>query len=127
MTNLTKQQLLEGRDALPPLAVRIPEWDATAHIVRMHADQKDAVELAWGRYRQHQLMDEDERVGIRAFFAAFALCDEQGERFFQSDSELFSAAAKLSARDGRAVGRLYNAYILHNAITEADVAELEKN
>lgn len=115
-----RQAILDQSD-LPREPVTIPEWTIDGAPVRlwvrtMTGDERDAYEMWCVRQKDGDL------VGIRAKLVCLCTVDEDGARVFQDKD-----AAALGKKSVAALQRLFNAARKLNALSSADVEELEKN
>ncbi len=122
MTGLTKEQILAVQD-VQPVAVEIPEWGGTVYVRPMSAGERDRWEgdlLERSEKRKEGVAKAVEN--LRAVFLSKCLCDQDGKLLFGPDD-----IEALSGKSYRAVDRAYEAAQSLNGLSEADVAELEKN
>ena len=117
---LTAEAIL-GADDLPSIRVEVPEWGGHLFVRSMTAGERDLWE-AW-------LLDSDEARGkgekvdtIRATLVALTAVNGAGERMFTA--EQMPALAKKSAK---AMDRVFERARALNAMSAADIEELEKN
>lgn len=115
MPALTKDQILAADD-LGLLEVDVPEWGGSVFIRVMSVGERDSYENDW-------MVNKSKGVdNFRSKFLQRVLCDEKGELLFTSDE--LPALAKKSAA---VMGRLWEAAMRHNKLSDADVEELAKN
>ena len=122
MTGLTKEQILAAKDAAP-VPVEVPEWGGTVYVRPMSAGDRDDWEselITRVEKRKESLREANKN--LRAVFLAMCLCDDAGQLLFGPDD-----IEALSAKSYRAVDRAYDKAQTINGLSEADVAELEKN
>ena len=67
---------------LPPESVEID--GETVFVCRFSSMQKDQFDIHWSAYREST---GSKGVGLRAFVVAFCLCDEEGNRQFDSGND----------------------------------------
>lgn len=80
---LTAEQILNavgGNGSLKP--AKEPAWGGEVCIMRMTADQRDALDLAW---RKEIDRTRTNGVGYRAFVLAWCLCDESNKPLFRNN------------------------------------------
>ena len=122
MAGLTKEQILAANDAAP-VPVEVPEWGGTVYVRPMSAGERDRWEgeiLERTEKRKESIVKATENM--RAEFLSKCLCDQTGELLFgQEDMEA------LAGRSYLAIDRAYEVAQSVNGLTDADVAELEKN
>jgi len=113
--SLTKDQILRADD-LPREQVDVPEWGGSVFVRTMTGAERDAFEQS--------IADDSGRnlANLRARLAVLAVVDADGERLF-ADSDALSLGNKSAA----ALSRIFNVAQRLNALTNADVEELEKN
>ncbi len=95
-----------------------PAWGGTVHIMRMTADQRDALDLAWGRERS-----QTDGVGYRAFVVAWCLCDEDNRPMFRDaagDNHHATMWAKLRTESASLIDRLFETAARLNGIMPED-------
>ena len=99
--------------------VEVPEWGGTVRIRSISGSDRDQFEAALLAARKH---GADTAPNVRASFAAYCIVDEGGNRIF-SEGDIDALGDKSAA----ALERVFAAIQELNALSEADVAELEKN
>jgi hypothetical protein len=115
MSLLTKEQILAAVDK-PTQDVGVPEWGGDVRIRTMSASERDKWEgETYGEGKVNT-------VDFRARFVALCIVDEKGDRMF-TDADV----AQLGEKSAAALQRVFNAAQTLNALTNKDVAELEKN
>lgn len=115
MPALTKDQILAADD-LGLLEVEVPEWGGSVFIRVMSVGERDSYENDW-------MVNKSKGVdNFRSKFLQRVLCDEKGELLF-TPAELPTLAKKSAS----VMGRLWEAAMAHNKLTDADVEELAKN
>lgn len=114
---LTATEILNKSD-VEVKAVSVPEWDTTVYI------------RAWGgkaRGRFERVLNEStdsEKEEIRGLVAAMSLCDDHGALLFDSNKE---TVAKLSAKNGKALERIFLAAVELNKLDKKASKEIEGN
>lgn len=112
---LTKEQILSADD-LGLLEVNVPEWGGSVFIRVMSVGERDSYENDW-------MVNKSKGVdNFRSKFLQRVLCDDKGELLFTA-AELPILAKKSAA----VMGRLWEAAMRHNKLSDADVEELAKN
>jgi hypothetical protein len=111
---LTADQILAADD-LGLLKVAVKEWKGEVYIRVMSVGERDAYERMWIGKRETGVEN------FRTEYLARVLCDEKGELLFAGDRR-----AALATKSGAVMGRLFDAALKHNNMTEADVVELGK-
>lgn len=115
MPALTKEQILAAND-LGLLEVNVPEWGGAVFIRVMSVGERDSYENDW-------MVNKSKGVdNFRSKFLQRVLCDEKGELLF-TPAELPILAKKSAA----VMGRLWEAAMKHNKLSDSDVEELAKN
>lgn len=112
---LTKQQILSADD-LGLLEVNVPEWGGSVFIRVMSVGERDSYENDWMVNRSQGVEN------FRTKFLQRVLCDDKGELMFSKDE--VDVLAKKSAA---VMGKLWEAAMKHNKLSDADVEELAKN
>lgn len=111
---LTKEQILAADDK-PTRDVPVPEWGGEVRIRTMSASERDQWEAeVYGEGKVNT-------VDFRARFCALCIVDDQGAPVF-TNAEVRALGAKSAA----ALQRVFNAAQTLNALSNKDVAELEK-
>lgn len=113
---LGRDDILKIQDLGAPLKLHVPEWQDDVYLRRPSANDRDA----WELYCQEH--NKKPKEIWRAKLASMLLCDEAGKRIF-SDRDVEALGEKSAA----ALNRIWLAGIDLMKITEAEVAELEKN
>lgn len=112
---LSKDQILAADD-MGLLEINVPEWGGTVFVRVMTVGERDSYENDW-------MVNKSSGVeNFRSKFLQRVLCDESGELLFKADE--INLLAKKSAR---AITRVWDAAMKHNALTDSDVDELAKN
>lgn len=115
MPALTKEQILAADD-LGLLEVNVPEWGGSVFIRVMSVGERDSYENDW-------MVNKSKGVdNFRSKFLQRVLCDDKGELLF-TPAELPTLAKKSAA----VMGRLWEAAMKHNKLSDSDVEELAKN
>lgn len=118
----TKEEIL-GRDDLELREVAVPEWGGMVVRLRaMSGDVRDAYELAAFREREAAKKEAREVRNPRARMLVFCLVDEKGGRLFGEED-----VARLGAKSGAALDRLYDAAVAQNRYSAAEQKDLEKS
>ena len=112
---LTKEQILAAED-MGLLEVAVPEWGGIVHVRVMTVGERDSYENEW-MANKHKGVEN-----FRSKFLQRVLCDESGKLLFASDE-----IDKLASKSARAITRIWEAAMRHNALTDDDVEELAKN
>lgn len=117
MNLLTRDAVLESDD-LPHKDVPVPEWGGLVRVRTLTAAERDAFEqsLAAGDG------DKANLANIRARLCALCMVDEAGGRLFTDDD-----AARLGAKSGQALDRVFAAAQSLNAMGKAAGDAMEKN
>lgn len=124
---LTAEDFLAAQQSVSLRAIKVPAPEMGegrfVFVAELSADERDELEVEWSKYR-----DDDSIVGIRGFYAAFAVCDGERKRLYRTSEELANAAHVFSAIiHGRFVSRVFNRFTKLNGILQSDIDELEKN
>lgn len=106
-------------DDLERVKLHIPEWKRDVWIRTMTADERDQFENERAKARGPN--EESNVAGFRASLAALTVCDESGNRIFSSEH-----VARLGAKSGRALGRIFNVAAKINGMLKEDIEELTK-
>lgn len=116
---LTKEQILAVAD-IQHRDVPVPEWDGVVRIRSMTGADRDSHEQ-WMMAQPET--DAGRRLdNFRAHMAALSIVGEDGELMF-SDADVVALGKKSAA----ALGRVYDALVLLNAISSKDIDALVKN
>jgi hypothetical protein len=102
-----------GKTAMPTQDIAIPEWDGTVTIRAMTAGERDRWEGYVRTYRD---------VDIRARLAIGCVCDQDGNLLF-TEADL----PAMSALNGKALDRIFEAAVMLSKIGRDDLDELKKN
>jgi hypothetical protein len=112
---LSKEQILAADD-MGLLEVEVPEWGGSVFVRVMTVGERDSYENEW-------MINKSKGVdNFRSKFLQRVLCDEKGELMF-TPSEVDWIAKK----SARAITRLWEAAMKHNALASEDVEDLAKN
>lgn len=112
---LSKDQILAADD-MGLLEVNVPEWGGSVFVRVMTVGERDSYENDW-------MVNKNKGVeNFRSKFLQRVLCDENGELLFKPEE--ITLLAKKSAR---AITRVWESAMRHNALTDGDVEELAKN
>jgi hypothetical protein len=116
-TLLTRDQILEASD-IQTQRVAVPEWGGEVLVRGMTGAERDAVEQG--------MLGKDGKVsnviGLRGRVLMFCVVDEAGKRLFQK-----SDIDALSAKSAAGLERVFDVARQLSGMTQAEVAELEKN
>ena len=111
---LTAEQILAADDlGLKQFPVR--EWNGDVFIRMMSVGERDAYERLWIGKRETGVDN------FRTEYLARVLCDEKGALLFTREQ-----VSTLANKSGAVMGRLFDAALAHNNMTEADVEQLGK-
>ena len=110
---LSKDQILNANDVKLE-EVNIPEWNGSVYVRVMSAGERDSFEI--------QATKPNGKQNLRARLAVLTVCDKDGNRIFEESD--IPALAKKSAS---ALDAIFRVAIHLNAMTDADIEELEKN
>jgi hypothetical protein len=111
---LTAEQILAADD-LGLLKVSVKEWGGEVYVRVMSVGERDAYERLWIGKRETGVEN------FRTEYLARVLCTENGELLFTREQ-----VAALANKSGAVMGRLFDAALKHNNMTEADVEDLGK-
>lgn len=112
---LTKDQILAADD-MGLLEVHVPEWGGSVYVRVMSVGERDSYENDW-------MINKNTGVeNFRSKFLQRVLCDEGGNLLFAKNE-----VDKLAKKSARAITRVWEAAMKHNALTDDDVEELAKN
>lgn len=117
-TLLGREQILKASD-LPTQRVDVPEWGGAVLVRGMTGTERDAIEQSVMAKDGKGLGDV---TGLRARVVACCVVDEQGKRLFQKGD-----VDALGAKSAIVLQRLFEVAQQLSGLTQADVAELEKN
>ncbi len=112
-----------GANDRPLQKVYVPEWGEDVWIRVMSSKERDTYEVSLLQFGKNG----SARVGrnamnARALLVSYCLVNEAGERLFTVEE-----ADQLGERNSVVLNRLYDMAKGTNAISEDDIAELEKN
>jgi hypothetical protein len=112
--SLTAEQILAADD-MGLKKVAVPEWGGDVYIRVMSVGERDEYERMW-------IGQKDKGIdNFRTKYLSRVLCDDKGNLLFR-DKE-----AALAKKSGAVMGRLFDAAMSHNRMTEEDVKELGKS
>jgi len=112
--SLTAEQILAADD-MGLKKVSVPEWGGDVYIRVMSVGERDEYERMW-------IGQKDKGIdNFRTKYLSRVLCDDKGNLLFR-DKE-----AALAKKSGAVMGRLFDAAMSHNRMTEEDVKELGKS
>lgn len=112
---LTADQILEADD-LGLLKVKVKEWGGEVFVRIMSVGERDAYERMWIGKRDSGVEN------FRTQYLARVLCDEKGNLLFTGDD----GVVRLSKKSGAVMGRIFDAALKHNNMSEEDVEQLGK-
>lgn len=119
-------------DASPPLkcdAVAVPEFGAgmVAWIAELTQEEREErIEVPFSDYRKRT--GRENNVGLRAFTVAACVCKTQARDFEAVDAkQIETLSTALATRSGVPFLRMFAKVEQLNALTEADLDEIEKN
>ena len=116
---LNAEQILNavgGNGSLKPETQ--PAWGGEVFVMRMTADQRDALDLSW-----RDEIAATKGVGYRAFVVAWCLCDESNKPLFRNingDQQHDEAWGKLRLESAAVVDRLFESAAKLNGILPED-------
>lgn len=112
--SLTAEQILAADD-MGLKKVTVPEWGGDVYIRVMSVGERDEYERMW-------IGQKDKGIdNFRTKYLSRVLCDDKGNLLFR-DKE-----PALANKSGAVMGRLFDAAMSHNRMTEEDVKELGKS
>jgi hypothetical protein len=111
---LSAEQILAADD-LGLLKIPVKEWGGDVYVRVMSVGERDAYERLWIGKRETGVDN------FRTEYLSRVLCDEAGKLLFTREQ-----VAALANKSGAVMGRLFDAALRHNNMTEADVEELGK-
>ncbi len=118
---LSAEQILDavgGNGSLKPTSQQA--WGGEVFVMRMTADQRDGLDLAWGRQRD---LDDNKGVGYRAYVVAWCLCDDGNAPLFRDqdgDKNHSDMWGKLRLESASIVDRLFESAAKINGIMPED-------
>jgi hypothetical protein len=112
---LTADQILASDD-LGLKKVAVKEWGGDVHIRVMSVGERDSYERMWLGKRETGVEN------FRTEYLARVLCDESGKLLFTREQ-----VAALANKSGAVMGRLFDAALHHNNMTEEDVEKMGKD
>lgn len=111
---LTAEQILASDD-LGLKKVKVKEWGGDVYIRVMSVGERDSYERLWMGKRETGVEN------FRTEYLARVLCNDKGELLFTREQ-----IAALANKSGAVMGKLFDAALQHNNMTEADVEQLGK-
>ncbi len=114
MVLLSKDQILAADDR-PTKDVSVPEWGGIVRVRTMSASERDQWE--GDTYSDGKV----NTTNFRARFVALCVVDESGNAMFSARD-----VEALGAKSAAALQRVFNAAQKLNAISQKDIADLEK-
>lgn len=118
---LTREQILSKRK-LRIEEVSVPEWGDTVFVKELNAAERDQFETSMMKVDRKGRFAGTNMVNLRARLAALAICDKDGNRLFSDED-----AAALGLESAAVLDRVFSVAQRLAGITEADMADLEKN
>lgn len=109
---LTKEEIQKKDDTCKLVRVDVPEWGEYVNVRVITADERDHLEVR----------AKSGRIGLRAFFAAMCVCDDDGKDLFDNTDIEW-----LGKKSAAALDRILEAGQRLNGLTDDAVKELEKN
>jgi hypothetical protein len=119
---LTKAEILEAEDR-KPIDLEVPQWGGAVSLRPMSATARDLY-TSW-LHKNSTEISEIEPTQITAMtlkLLSLTMCDESGELMFSEDD-----IARLAAKSGEAIDRVFRAAQQINGIGTKAVAEQAKN
>lgn len=113
---LTAEQILAADD-MGLKKVAVPEWGGDVFIRLITAGERERFERLFIGYKDRGIPDN-----YRCKYLLAALCDEKGNQLFTAEN-----LDALAAKSGATIGRIYDAAMAHNKMTEEAVQELGKS
>jgi hypothetical protein len=125
MATLTAEQILAADD-LGLLRLEVPEWKPAGwkeadgmpevYCRVMSVGERDSYERLWIGKRETGIEN------FRTEYLARVLCDDKGNRLFNRDQ-----IEQFAQKSGSVMGRLFDAAMKHNHMSEGDVEQLGKS
>lgn len=125
MTVLTAEQILSADD-LGLLRIEVPEWKPAGwteadgmpevYCRVMSVGERDSYERLWIGKRETGIEN------FRTEYLARVLCDDKGTLLFSRDQ-----IEQFAKKSGAVMGRLFDAAMKHNNMSEGDVEQLGKS
>lgn len=112
---LTAEQILAADD-LGLKRIEVPEWGGDVYLRVMSVGERDSYERQWIGKKETGI------ANFRTQYLARVLCDETGKLLFTREQ-----TEALATKSGAVMGRLFDAAMKHNSMTEEDVQELGKS
>lgn len=113
MAALTKAQVLSADDS-ETREIEVPEWGGTVLISAFTGKARDAME---------QRFSDGNVTNIRAYVCSLSIIDPETKELMFSSDEI----DELGSKSGKALDRVFAEVQTLNALTNADVEELEGN
>lgn len=114
---LTRESILQADDLKREL-VKVPEWGGEVYVRVMTGTERDALEQKVFINRK----PGDTVQNIRAAYAAYTICDENGKQIFTHED-----IAALGQKCAAALDRVFEVSQRLNRISAKDVEELKGN
>jgi hypothetical protein len=112
---LSAEQILSSQDA-NLLRISVPEWGGEVFVRVMSVGERDSYERLWIGKRETGIEN------FRTEYLARVLCDDTGKLLFtRADIDA------LADKSGAVMGRLFDAAMSHNQMTEGDAEQLGKS
>lgn len=119
---LTKQAILQAKD-LRIERVNVPEWNGEVCLKSITAAERGQIEAAAARFRESKGKDETFARTFTLKIVSMALCDENGKRLFDSDSDF----AELAKKNAAVIARLAEVAQRLSGFAKEDLEVMEKN
>ena len=119
---LTKQAILQAKD-LRIERVNVPEWGGEVCLKSITAAERGQIEAAAARFRESKGKDETFARTFTLKIVSMALCDENGNRLFDSDSDF----AELAKKNAAVIARLAEVAQRLSGFAKEDLEVMEKN
>lgn len=114
MADLTADDILAADD-LSLVPVDVKEWGGTVYIRVMSVGEME-------RYQREFSEKREKMEDWRAKLLQKCLCNKNGKQMFSSEQ-----IDQLSSKSVKAMAKLFDLAMKHNAVTEKDVEDLAKN
>lgn len=119
MKYLSRNEILEASDIVYE-DIDVPEWGGVVRIGSFSGADRDAWEMSLMKHPGKS--KEIDLQNMRAKLVAKSIVDETGKRIF-SDTDVI----ELGKKSANALMMVFDAAVKLNAVSEADIKELEKN
>jgi len=119
MKYLGRNEILSAADLIYE-DIDVPEWGGLVRICSLSGADRDAWEMSLMKHPGES--KEVDLQNMRARLVAKSVVDETGKRIF-SDTDVIG----LGKKSARALMRVFDAAVKLNAVSEADIEEIEKN